>query len=78
MALHALQTAAVLVGGGGRGERLVHLHEAAAIADGAQRSFKPIHTLLDNKYYMDWINENILRARCAGWAWACGRVAMWR
>ena len=25
-----------------------------------QRMFRPVHTLLDNKYYMDWINENIV------------------
>ena len=22
--------------------------------------FEPLYTLLDNKYYMDWINENLL------------------
>jgi len=28
----------------------------------------PIYTLLENKYYMDWINENIIAraARCLG------------
>ena len=29
-----------------------------------KRAFMPIYTLLENKYYMDWINENIL-ARAA-------------
>jgi NADH-quinone oxidoreductase subunit L len=29
-----------------------------------QRMFQPVYTLLDNKYYMDWINENII-ARAA-------------
>jgi NADH-quinone oxidoreductase subunit L len=29
-----------------------------------QKMFQPLYTLLDNKYYMDWINENIL-ARAA-------------
>ena len=31
-----------------------------------QRMFQPIYQLLDNKYYMDWINENIV-ARGARW-----------
>jgi NADH-quinone oxidoreductase subunit L len=25
-----------------------------------QRMFQPIYTLLDNKYYMDWFNENVI------------------
>jgi NADH-quinone oxidoreductase subunit L len=25
-----------------------------------QRMFQPVYTLLENKYYMDWINENII------------------
>ncbi|MDO5691527.1 MAG: NADH-quinone oxidoreductase subunit L [Pseudomonadota bacterium] len=25
-----------------------------------QRMFRPVYTVLDNKYYMDWINENII------------------
>ena len=31
-----------------------------ALPAAIQRSVKPIYTLLENKYYMDWINENIL------------------
>ena len=41
-----------------------------------KRMFQPLYTLLENKYYMDWFNENVhrpRRARC--WAWACGRAA---
>ncbi len=25
-----------------------------------QRMFQPVHTLLENKYYLDWFNENVL------------------
>jgi NADH-quinone oxidoreductase subunit L len=35
-----------------------------AVPAAIKRAFQPIYTLLENKYYMDWINENIL-ARAA-------------
>ena len=35
-----------------------------ALPAAVQRAVQPLHTLLENKYYMDWINENIL-ARAA-------------
>jgi NADH-quinone oxidoreductase subunit L len=35
-----------------------------AVPAAIKRAFQPLYTLLDNKYYMDWINENIL-ARAA-------------
>jgi NADH-quinone oxidoreductase subunit L len=35
-----------------------------ALPAAIKRVFQPVHTLLENKYYMDWINENIL-ARAA-------------
>ncbi len=31
-----------------------------ALPAAIKRMFQPIYTLLDNKYYLDWINENIL------------------
>jgi NADH-quinone oxidoreductase subunit L len=31
-----------------------------------QRAVQPIYTLLENKYYMDWINENILARAARG------------
>jgi NADH-quinone oxidoreductase subunit L len=31
-----------------------------AIPAAIQRALQPIHTLLENKYYLDWINENLL------------------
>ena len=35
-----------------------------ALPAAIKRTFMPVYTLLENKYYMDWINENIL-ARAA-------------
>ena len=35
-----------------------------ALPGAIQKRIQPIYTLLDNKYYMDWINENII-ARAA-------------
>ncbi len=31
-----------------------------ALPAAIKRLFQPVHTLLENKYYLDWINENIL------------------
>lgn len=35
--------------------------------------FKPVYRLLDNKYYMDWINENVLARAARGLG-----VALWK
>jgi NADH-quinone oxidoreductase subunit L len=45
-----------------------------ALPAAIKRNVQPIYTLLDNKYYLDWINENILArgARAIGsglWKW---------
>jgi NADH-quinone oxidoreductase subunit L len=44
-----------------------------ALPAAIQRMVQPIYTLLDNKYYMDWFNENVLArgARALG-------VGLWR
>ncbi len=44
-----------------------------ALPPAIKRSFQPIYTLLENKYYLDWINENILArgARALG-------VGLWK
>jgi NADH-quinone oxidoreductase subunit L len=31
-----------------------------------QKRFQPLYTLLENKYYMDWINENIIARAARG------------
>jgi NADH-quinone oxidoreductase subunit L len=36
----------------------------------------PIYTLLENKYYLDWINENMLARGARAWAQAFGRAAI--
>jgi NADH-quinone oxidoreductase subunit L len=33
-----------------------------SLADGTQRAFKWLHTILVNKYYFDWFNQNVLVA----------------
>ena len=44
-----------------------------ALPAAIKRMFQPIHTLLDNKYYLDWFNENVLArgARALG-------VGLWK
>ncbi|MGH6625022.1 MAG: NADH-quinone oxidoreductase subunit L [Burkholderiaceae bacterium] len=37
-----------------------------AVPAAIQRAAQPLHTLLVNKYYMDWINENILARAARG------------
>jgi len=44
-----------------------------ALPAAIQRSVQPIHTLLVNKYYMDWFNENVLAPAARGLG-----VALWK
>lgn len=37
-----------------------------ALPAAIQRMFKPVYTLLENKYYLDWFNENILARGARG------------
>ena len=37
-----------------------------AVPAAIKRAFQPLYTLLENKYYMDWINENILARAARG------------
>ncbi|WP_341905753.1 NADH-quinone oxidoreductase subunit L [Polaromonas sp. YR568] len=37
-----------------------------ALPAAIQRKFQPLHTLLDNKYYLDWFNENVLARGARG------------
>jgi NADH-quinone oxidoreductase subunit L len=36
--------------------------KAPAIPAGIDRALKPLRTVLENKYYMDWFNERVLSA----------------
>ena len=50
-----------------------------ALPAAIKRTFQPIYTLLENKYYLDWINENILArgARALGTGlWKVGDQAI--
>jgi NADH-quinone oxidoreductase subunit L len=60
MALHALQTAPFWLALSGVVAAWFVFLKQPSIADAAQRMAKPLHTLLENKYYMDWINENVI------------------
>jgi NADH-quinone oxidoreductase subunit L len=37
-----------------------------ALPAAIQKRVQPLHTLLENKYYMDWINENIIARATRG------------
>jgi NADH-quinone oxidoreductase subunit L len=47
--------------------------KAPAIPAAIARIFRPVYVLFENKYYMDWINENIL-ARLARWV----GIGLWK
>ena len=76
MALHGLTTAPfwLALAGVALAYYMYLVNPARAGRD--QARVQPLYTLLDNKYYMDWFNENVLAARRAraGHA-ACGRAA---
>ena len=63
MALHGLTHAAVLAGAGRRGRGLVRCtSEARRCRRRSSARFAFIYRVLDNKYYLDWFNENVLAA----------------
>jgi NADH:ubiquinone oxidoreductase subunit 5 (subunit L)/multisubunit Na+/H+ antiporter MnhA subunit len=51
---------------------LLCVHGQPGAAGAHQALFGPVYTLLDNKYYMDWINENIFAGGLRCWVPACG------
>ncbi|WP_374665474.1 NADH-quinone oxidoreductase subunit L [Ramlibacter sp.] len=64
MAAHGLMTAPFWLALAGVGTAYYMYMVNPALPGRIQKAIQPIHTLLENKYYMDWINENIL-ARAA-------------
>ncbi len=60
MALHALQTAPFWLALAGVATSYYMYMVNPALPAAIQRAAQPIYTLLENKYYLDWINENIL------------------
>ena len=74
MALHALTTMPFWLALAGVVTSYYMYMINPALPAAIKKRFQPIYTLLENKYYMDWINENILArgARALGtglWKW---------
>ncbi len=60
MALHGLQTAPFWLALAGVVVAWYMYLVNPALPAAIKRSFGPVYRLLDNKYYMDWINENLI------------------
>ncbi len=60
MALHALGTAPFWLALAGVALSYYMYMVNPALPAAIKHRFAPVYTLLENKYYMDWINENIL------------------
>ncbi|MDD3676648.1 NADH-quinone oxidoreductase subunit L [Thauera propionica] len=73
MALHGLQTAPFWLAMGGVALAWLFYMVKPGIPAAIQRTFKPIHSLLENKYYFDRFNEVVF----AGGARALGR-GLWK
>jgi len=62
MALHGLSTLPFWLALGGVVTAWVFYLKAPQIPAALDRRLKPLRTLLENKYYMDWFNEHVLAA----------------
>ena len=73
MAAHAFSTPALWLAVAGVALAYYMYMVNPALPAAIQKRVQPLHTLLENKYYMDWINENILArgARALG-------VGLWK
>jgi NADH:ubiquinone oxidoreductase subunit 5 (subunit L)/multisubunit Na+/H+ antiporter MnhA subunit len=73
MAAHGLQTAPFWLAAAGVALSYYMYMVNPALPAAIKRACMPIYTLFENKYYMDWINENILArgARALG-------VGLWK
>lgn len=60
MAVHSLQTLPLWLAVGGVVTAYVFYMVAPSIPATFARVLRPVITLLENKYYMDWFNENVL------------------
>ncbi|CAN1538088.1 NuoL NADH,ubiquinone oxidoreductase subunit 5 (chain L)/Multisubunit Na+/H+ antiporter, MnhA subunit [Burkholderiaceae bacterium] len=60
MAIHALSTAPFWLAVAGVVSAYYMYMVNPAVPAAIKRAFQPVYTLLENKYYLDWINENIL------------------
>ncbi|CAM8646864.1 NuoL NADH,ubiquinone oxidoreductase subunit 5 (chain L)/Multisubunit Na+/H+ antiporter, MnhA subunit [Comamonadaceae bacterium] len=79
MAMHSLTTLPLWLAIGGVVTSYVFYMMYPAIPAAIKRKVQPLYTLLENKYYLDWINENILArgARILGMGlWKVGDQAV--
>ena len=60
MAVHALQTAPFWLALAGVVTAYYMYMINPALPEAIKKSMRPIYSLLENKYYMDWFNENVL------------------
>jgi NADH-quinone oxidoreductase subunit L len=60
MALHAFTTAPFWLALAGVALAYYMYLVNPAVPAAIKRGFQPVYTLLENKYYMDWFNENVL------------------
>jgi NADH-quinone oxidoreductase subunit L len=66
MALHGLTTAPFWLALAGVGLSYYMYMVNPALPAKVKKAFQPVYTLLENKYYMDWINENIIARLARG------------
>jgi NADH-quinone oxidoreductase subunit L len=62
MAIHGLSTLPFWLAVGGVATAWLFYLKAPAIPAAFDRALKPVRTVLENKYYMDWFNEHVLAA----------------
>jgi len=73
MALHGLTSAPFWLALAGVALSYYMYMVNPALPAAIQRSVKPIYTILQNKYYMDWFNENVIAPAARGLG-----VALWK
>ncbi|OOG42799.1 NADH-quinone oxidoreductase subunit L [Polaromonas sp. A23] len=66
MALHGLSTAPFWLALAGVGSAYYMYMLNPALPAAIKRRVEPLYTLLENKYYMDWFNENVLARGARG------------
>jgi NADH-quinone oxidoreductase subunit L len=79
MAMHALSTLPFWLAAAGVALSYYMYMVNPALPAAIKRSVQPIYTLLDNKYYMDWFNENVLAKSARGLGivlWKAGDQAL--
>ena len=66
MAMHAFSTLAFWLAVSGVALSYYMYMVNPALPAAIKRTFSPIHNLLENKYYLDWFNENVLAKSARG------------